>query len=408
MNDESFQARRVRKIHELTLIIGGGFLAALCFHILAHFVFHAEYPWNTFLFDPRDRFMDFLGTLPVFKTFGFSMSIWPSVSLLYFPFSYFEDRTALVLFLSIFSVSYLALMFWKLWTPVLPWWRNVFYAGTISLSSYPFLFAWDRANIESYLFLSAAAFVFLFQRARYTLASCFLAFAIAMKLFPAAFVVLYLKRRRFKQLAVLSVVTAVLACVHLFVKDFSVTLERTNAFFELYLRDYTIGDAGLAYGHTLFGMLKTLFYFFSHTFAGFDGHQWLREHATVVLRSYTALTLIVYATAASFILLKRDLPYWRQVAILVSLFCMLPNVSADYKLLHLYTPLLLFVNAEERSRKERLVLWIFGALLVPKAYFNFPAGGTFATVVTPLLFVAFLYVLFTDRPMGRTVPTPAT
>jgi hypothetical protein len=62
---------------------------------------------------------------------------------------------------------------------------------------------------------------------------------------------------------------------------------------------------------------------------------------------------------------------WRRTALLVFAMLLLPHISADYKLLHLYLPLFLFVNSASRSRLDHLFVVLFGLLLIPKDYYYF-------------------------------------
>jgi hypothetical protein len=50
---------------------------------------------------------------------------------------------------------------------------------------------------------------------------------------------------------------------------------------------------------------------------------------------------------------------------------LLPHISADYKLLHVFIPLFLFVNSEARSKLDALYVSLFGLLLIPKDYWYF-------------------------------------
>ena len=60
---------------------------------------------------------------------------------------------------------------------------------------------------------------------------------------------------------------------------------------------------------------------------------------------------------------------WKRVALLVFSMLLLPTLSADYKLLHIFLPLLIFINTEHRSRLDILYLIIFALLLIPKDYY---------------------------------------
>ena len=49
--------------------------------------------------------------------------------------------------------------------------------------------------------------------------------------------------------------------------------------------------------------------------------------------------------AAYVVLVEKE--FWKKVAILVVAMLLLPHVSADYKLIHIFLPLFLFINISE-------------------------------------------------------------
>jgi hypothetical protein len=46
-----------------------------------------------------------------------------------------------------------------------------------------------------------------------------------------------------------------------------------------------------------------------------------------------------------------------------------PQVSADYKLIHIFIPLFLFINAPKPDRLDWVYVILFGLLLIPKDYY---------------------------------------
>lgn len=381
------------KLRLVAKIMLAGFLFAVLYHVcLSQFVSEIS-PWRTFLFDPNDRFNDFYNTIVDYKVHGISISIFPTVNLLYLTFSFFGDQIRFFAFVAIFVVYFLILVGSFTLQKGESWKLNAQIFGGIALCGYPFLFAIDRGNIEMYLFIILSLFVLLFRAQRYFFASLFLALGIGMKLFPAVFVILYLKQKKYRELMYVGGWLAVIAGVLSMFQDWNVIMARTDAFFILYMRDYTIGDAGLGHGNSIYGMLKTLLYAIA---PGQAPHQWLRENSAVILRSYTVFTFMIYGCYAAFIYFSKNLTYWKQVALLTALFCLLPNVSGDYKLLHLYIPLLLFFDTPA-ARYDVAYARIFGLLLIPKAYFYLRSGGGMSTIAEPMLMMCLVGLITYDE-----------
>jgi len=57
------------------------------------------------------------------------------------------------------------------------------------------------------------------------------------------------------------------------------------------------------------------------------------------------------------------------MAVLVIAMLLLPQISADYKLINVFIPLFLFFNASSHSRLDWVYIVLFGLLLIPKDYY---------------------------------------
>ncbi len=385
-----------RKIKILSVVIWVGLFAAIIFHYIAESILHRGYQWSTFLFDPSDRFMDFYNTYDAFTEHRFNISIFPTVPLFLFLFSVFQRNSAFLVFLTIFICYFL----WRCWQHIsisrLTKGQNIQNTGIIALMSYPFIFTLDRGNMEAYMFVFVSLFVFLFQKRKFIWASFFLALAVGMKLFPAIFIVLYLKEKRYKELGIFFSFILLLGLSLFLAKDLNATIARSKWFFDFYINGYIIGDSGFPFGHSLFALVKA-YYYTTALAMGQPMTEYFVKNSGYILNNYSIFTFVTYAAVAFFIYRSRKLTYWRQVCILTILFCLLPNVSGDYKLLHLITPLLLYINTYEKSRYEQTFIYLFGLLLIPKAYYVFPIGVSTAVILTPVIMLIFLYLLIWDN-----------
>jgi hypothetical protein len=71
---------------------------------------------------------------------------------------------------------------------------------------------------------------------------------------------------------------------------------------------------------------------------------------------------------------------------------LLPPISANYKLLHLFIPLYIFVNNEQRSKFDILYLLLFGLLLIPKDVFILPKWFRMQPGVTMSVFLVVMNI----------------
>jgi 4-amino-4-deoxy-L-arabinose transferase-like glycosyltransferase len=85
------------------------------------------------------------------------------------------------------------------------------------------------------------------------------------------------------------------------------------------------------------------------------------------LSLYLGLVVIIFIPIMLFVLfVEKEL--WKNVALLTFSMLLLPNISADYKLLHVMLPLYLFINSSENSKLDYYYVLCFAALIIPKNY----------------------------------------
>jgi len=83
--------------------------------------------------------------------------------------------------------------------------------------------------------------------------------------------------------------------------------------------------------------------------------------------------------------------------LLVGSMILLPYVSADYKLIHLFLPIALFVASPSRSRLDGMYAVIFGLLVIPKTYFTTPEGINWNSLINILLMTVLCGLIILDR-----------
>ncbi len=370
------QAAKVRYVCGIVL---GGLLAAVLFHGI-HRVLGAGYPLNSFLFRPEARFSDFYD---IFRQVQAGDPLGSRLAV-YFPFAYvplhplaaLSPQAALRGVLLAFSAA-LFLFFRNALASSPPPARRAA-ALVLAFGTYPFLFCVDRANLEMIVLLFMLAFFALLGRGRYLLAGVMLACATAMKLYPGVFGVLLLARRRYAASAVTGVLTLLLtfASAAAFPGGLAGSVEALRANLRYFQEAYVLSPDAVQFGASWFSLLKLLF-----LALGED----VGAQARAALTPYTLFCLTTFALLAAFALFRERI-LWKQAYLMAFAAIALPEVSFDYKLIHLLPPLGLFLAAPPGAASDdRLYAVLFGLLLIPKAYPLMNAEIAAGVLLNPLL-----------------------
>lgn len=385
---------RVRLLVTIVLL---GTVASVAWHYVSGFYLGLGYPRSTFLFIPGDHFNDwdnlyiyaqeYLRGVP--GPFG------------YFPFAILTAVASTVLPMRV-GFGLVIVLFLVVLVLVLRGWvvdceeyvltkvQSVF---VLVVLSYPVLFALDRTNVELLLFAFIAGFFyFLYVRDSPWLAALLLAAAIAFKMYPATLLLLLLSERRFKPL-VLAVIfalglTAVSTVVVAALGHYSVAefWRMNTSGKDLYQQSMVIGGGGVQHGHSLWGLVALL---------GLLRQTAVASWETTV---YVMAAVLVFLGLAIHVVFRETEP-WKRVLLAIAPAVLLPFVSADYTLIHLYFPLVFFLNAPWVSRLDAAYLALFGILLVPVDYY-YPIAGSdvsISVIVYPLALVTLMLLAILDR-----------
>jgi len=392
------------KIQTVRAIIIAGFVLAALVCLAMRVLLHRGYPYSTFLFDQHDRYNDFFNLQRIrFDPYGKSSIIgnyFPLFYVLLIALSVAGKKMAFALYMAGFLGFFLALAWRRLRTPAgaLATVLNVF---IFTFLTYPVLIALDRGNAEMWEFVLMCGFVYFFRRSEGTKAGLLLGVAGSHKPFPLLFLMLAIAERRWRDVLVcLGAVAALsLAALRCLGPDMAGNLRGLVGNLRLYNSAYaTHGDMGLYFGHSLFGLLKAGLYFGTHNHSG----------AAVGLLASACLAFAVLAVAGitTYIAFveKRS---WKKAALVVLAMDLLPLVSADYKLLDLFIPLFLFLDAERTDPRDRVYAALFGLLLIPKAYY--PLGHSLFSVgiiINPLLMLTMAALIIRDGLAARRERVP--
>jgi hypothetical protein len=276
--------------------------------------------------------------------------------------------------------------------------------------SYPFLFTIDRANAELYTFLFLCGFAYFynsFNHYKSLFALICLSLAIAMKPFPAIFLVLLASEKKWKNILYVIIFAALITIFSLLCFQGSILeniqgLRRNQAMF---VQDYVIGSGGWPYGVSLFGLIKVIAAFvlkISKDIGIISSSDIVRtffDWVSLLLRPYSVLSLIIVGLVSLYILTKEKI-FWKKLALLVFVMNVIPPTSGDYRLLNLFIPLAFFINEPKSSKFDLAYLILFGLLLIPKNYFIIPAmtdmGLSIGVIINPLLMLIFGFLIIKE------------
>lgn len=393
---------RERKTAWLAFIVLLGFVVAVAAHYVVGQYVLRGYPFSTFLFTPQDTtgfpgapniigvhyFGDFFeawltsrGPHPyVDHPLASPSSYFPVTHILLFPLAQLSLELALAIYLAGFGVALAALVFRSAGGDRL---ARTHAALVLTACSTPVLFLVDRANIEGLLFLALAAMLLAYRRERYYVAAVLLAIPVAMKGSAGVFWLLFLFDGQLRAMLI-SVATATFgtaAALLLLPGSTSANIDGLRSALDTLLTATSEGTAGLRHSASLK--------------SAFSGLGRLDEHFNFFVVNYMVAALaILVAVALALALLRMDL--WQRVALLSAAMILVPSVSYEYRMIHVYLPLLLFLAVSERRRFDALYVALFGLLLVPKGLPILYADVNVGTVINPLLLVALMAAVVID------------
>jgi hypothetical protein len=143
----------------------------------------------------------------------------------------------------------------------------------------------------------------------------------------------------------------------------------------IYYNQYIIGDAGLAFGSSLWGLVKI----FLRSFSNFNPHIWIKI-------TFLFCSLIFLIFTLLFFLKKINISVFTYT--LVSYYILVSPISADYHLIVFFGPLLLLLKDYENSNNKDLyiVLILTIAFIVsPQHYYFTEKFIPEKTILNPLL-----------------------
>jgi hypothetical protein len=383
----------IRKSYLVLSIVLTGFILSVVYHTVMAKVFGYDYyPYNTFLFWPEDRFNDFFNHF--YRAKHLNPYYPPNVFTVYFPFTYFcvylltflPAKVAFALLFGIFICSFAYYVFRNL--PASDYLGRISGVFILTFLSYPILFTVDRGNLEILVFLFLLLFVNYYQKGDDVKSVIFLSLAIAMKLYPGVFVVLFYADKKYKNIIYTGILVLALSVLSAAVMEGGIqaSLQGLQNNLGLFKEAYMRSVMGLHFNTSLYGAITIL------------GNKF--TFLSIVIKYYTVIALIAFALISLFIVLKEK-EFWKRVSLLVFMMLLLPQVTFDYKMIHLYIALMLFLNSHKQSQHDMLYAILFGLILIPKDYLIIQPDISIAVFLNPLLMLMIAGIILLDRTSRR-------
>jgi len=358
-----------QKIYTLSFIILVGFALAVGFHYYYSFYLNRPYPYTTFLFPPEPHFEDYYSLLRNSHTLNpyweFNHSQYPFLVILGNLLSLIPGRSYIFYIL---IVSSLFLLFSILNLRGERWHTNAMPIFIVTFLTYPFLFSVDRGNFESLLCIFLLAFLFFYNKKQYLVSTIFLSLAISMKIYPAILLILFIPERKYREIAVCLVTTVAITLASLMcfrgglLHNLNFLLQGSNISSNSYFAQWmSINSNWVQRGVSLLTFFK-IFYFETGLLPAFIRSSFSSIY--MILAAMMGLLVFLYV-----IFVEKEI--WKRVTLLTFSMLLLPPISADYKLLHVFIPLYLLLNTKNSQKFDVLYLLMFGLLLIPKDFHYF-------------------------------------
>ena len=231
------------------------------------------------------------------------------------------------------------------------------FLGFTLLLSYPMWLDFKQGNIEIGVWLFVALGVWTFCANRgYSAAACF-GIAGTMKLYPFLYLGLLLARRKYREVVFAGAVAVFVTIASLWLlggNDIPGTWHHVLAGVATFRTQYALqfrpGEIG--FDHSFFALIKCCILLF---------HPEVQQYPPQLLNAYVLVGAL--AGLILYLLKIRHLPLINQVLCLCIASILLPPVSYDYTLMHLYIPwAMLVLFAQEQWASRRSVAGLTAAL----------------------------------------------
>lgn len=377
-----------QKIATLVSIVAIGFVTAVIFHYCHGAIGRLGYPYNTFLCRPEIQFSDFY--YPLYGSIDRDPYNPTRIHLIggYLPFGYFVAFLFSLIqpwqmSFFFFLVGLVSFLVWYIGQSLhggkellVSEKLNVY---VLALMSYPVLFVLDRGNFDGLIFIFLALFAYFYQRGRHTLATLLLAWPIAMKGYPLVLLAIPIMDKRFLDSCLALMLTAMLEIT-------SLALFKEGLFTEFgKLITSLVSACSIAFeSGDLVRFNSSLYTLIIFLKPALVASKWFNY-------GYT-LTMVTIFLVIMTVMYVNNYPFWKKLLLVTLMMILFPLSSIDYRLLMLYPALMAFIAVGEPSKFDHIMIYLFGALLIPKAYLILQADVNIGIIINPILLMLMMIV----------------
>ena len=412
-------------LRAFVVVVTALWLLTLLVGLTEHLVFHlpSKYWWP--LFSTRsglDDFNIYTGRFHHFHQASFFVP-WKSIAvdLANFPFTYPAPAALVFRFFFLFGLYSETAMFCAFLLGAvaatllfgralrrrgLNWTSTAILLLIAGVLSYPILFAVDRGNIELINVVLVWATIACVWNQWWYKGAILLGLAISIKLFPFVLLGIFVAQRKYLQ-GLLTICIAALSTALSYIvlgPTFAVARAGIASGLEFFKQNYVLAthldEAG--FDHSIFTLLKLV-----HKAA----YQRIPTAVSPDLTRWLSVYLLVATLSGLILFFGRviRLPLTNQIVVLVAASLLLPPLSADYTLMHLYAPFaclaLVAVSASVSRTQQRgivLAMLLFGVLMAPESFLIFHGtrlSGLLKTAALGLLIWTAATVRWYDQPV---------
>lgn len=385
------------KVILLSNIVLVGFVIAVIFHYILGFYLRLGEPFDSFLCNMQLFFADFKNILYYIKDFSpynDAPTLWinyfPLAYILLFPFTWIKNESAaLLLYLSIFLSFFIYMNIKFLKCSNLSKLENFQIISILVLTSYPLLTLLISGNFDMFLLILITFFVYSFKAKKYLLAVILLAIANAIKPFFWIFIFLFVFEKKWKELFLILALTVFLilggfmAIKGGFFNQIHGYLLNLKSFKINFIYDPRPSIMGSS---DMFLALRFLLCKVNQVIS-----------CALFIKVYAIMSFCVAVITLFFAWKERV--FWKKIALMTFYFLSMSYVILDYKLIFIFIPLWLFVNAEKKSKFDFIYTILFGLLLIPKKYLiiGFFKIIVFSKIFNPLLMLIFMGLIIFEQ-----------
>jgi Glycosyltransferase family 87 len=280
------------------------------------------------------------------------------------------------------------------------------------LLGFPLQFLIDRGNIEGVIWVLILLGLVAYARNRMLTSVILWSLAASMKIFPGLLFVLFLARRKFGTFAVAVAATIAFSLLALAgigptIRQAAADSRKSAAFLK---NMYVIPHDNAGFDHSLFQAIKHVIYIDAWTHKGGNVPLAIstRPANEKALRIYSIV--IPFAAIVLYWFRLRRLPLLNQFIAYIVMCVLLPYVSGDYTLVHVYiawAAFVLFLLSDVATGKVKIparaiyvILFSYAVIFVPLSYFvitdsqnlTFAFGSQVKTIFLILILLMVLRV----------------